>query len=158
MWWYNILGDNEGRISHLLRLDPITAGYILLTDNLVALKRENSEPISIVKRTEWREFIDYFGRSIEDDPSKVGKKNVHFPHIGYISITSYVNNHISRHHLEKKFNLEPPKLRLYQLTKKLAAKIAPHISSAMRGLGVVFDKSILYRSTMFVGSDRSGHS
>ena len=49
MWWYNILGDNEGSISHILRLDPITAGSILLTANLVALKRGNSEPILIVK-------------------------------------------------------------------------------------------------------------
>ena len=45
MWWYNILGDNEGSISHLLQLDHITAGSILLTANLVALKRENYEPI-----------------------------------------------------------------------------------------------------------------
>ena len=45
MYWYNILGDNEGSISHILWLDPITEGSNLLTDNLVALKRENSEPI-----------------------------------------------------------------------------------------------------------------
>ena len=78
MWWYNTLGDNEGSISHILRLDTISAGYILLTANLAALKRENCEPILIVKRTEWRKFIDYFGLSIEADPSKVGKKNVIF--------------------------------------------------------------------------------
>ena len=87
MWWYNILGDNEGSISHLLRLDPITAGSILLTDNLVALKRETTEPILTVKITEWRKFIDYSGLSIEDDPSKVGKKNVHFVRIGFIPST-----------------------------------------------------------------------
>ena len=45
MWWYNILGDNKGSVSHFLWLDPITSGYILLTANLVALKRGNSEPI-----------------------------------------------------------------------------------------------------------------
>ena len=52
MWWYNILGDNEGRISHILRLDTISAGSILLTANLVAQKRENSKPILIAKREE----------------------------------------------------------------------------------------------------------
>ena len=78
MCWYNILGDNKGSISHILRLDTINAGSILLTANLVALKKENYEPILIVKRTEWRKFIDYFCLSIEADPSKVGKKNKHF--------------------------------------------------------------------------------
>ena len=72
MWWYNILGENEGSILHILQIDPITAGSILLTDNLVLLKRENSEPILIVKRTEWMKFIDYFGLSIETDLSNVG--------------------------------------------------------------------------------------
>ena len=55
MWWYNILGDNEVSISHILRIDPITAGSILLTVKLVvsvALKRVNSEPILTVKITE----------------------------------------------------------------------------------------------------------
>ena len=47
----NILGDNEGIISHLLWIDPIAAGSILLTDNLVALKRENYDIILTVKRT-----------------------------------------------------------------------------------------------------------
>ena len=105
MWWYNILGDNEGSISHLLRLDPITSGCILLTADLVALKRENSEPILIVKRTEWRKFIDYFGQSIEADPSRVGKKKIYIFHIGYIPKPSSVKLHISRHHLKKYFNL-----------------------------------------------------
>ena len=58
MWWYNILGDNEGSISYLLRLDTITAGSILITPNLVALKRENTEPILTVKRIDCRKFID----------------------------------------------------------------------------------------------------
>ena len=73
MCWYNILGDNKGSISHILWLDPITAGSILLTVKLVALKRENYEPILTVKRTEWRKFIDYFGLSIEGEPSRVKK-------------------------------------------------------------------------------------
>ena len=38
MWWCNILGDNEGSISHVLQIDPIDSGSILLTHNLVALK------------------------------------------------------------------------------------------------------------------------
>ena len=88
MWWYNILGDNKGSMSFLLRLDPITAGYILLTDNLVALKRGNYEPILTVKGTEWSIFIELFGLSIEADPSKAGKHNVHFVRNGSITITS----------------------------------------------------------------------
>ena len=77
MWWYNILGDNKGSIPHLLWLDTIDAGYILLTVKLVALKMENYEPILIVKRTEWRKFINYFGLSIETDPSRVGKNEIY---------------------------------------------------------------------------------
>ena len=73
MWWYIIIGNKEGSISHILRLDPITAGSILLIADLVALKRENRESIFIVKRTEWRKFIDYFGQIIEAEPSRVGK-------------------------------------------------------------------------------------
>ena len=74
MWWYNILGDNEGSISDLLRIYPITTGSILLTVKLVALKREHFEPILTVKRTDWRKFIDYLGRSIEANHSGFGKK------------------------------------------------------------------------------------
>ena len=105
MWWYNILGDNEGSVSQPLQLDIITAGSILLTSNRVVLKRDSPEPILTVKRTEWRKFIDYSGISIEDDPSRVGKKSAHFIHIGSIPITSYVKLHKEMHHLEKYFNL-----------------------------------------------------
>ena len=118
MWWYNLLGDNEGSISYLLRIDPINLGSILFTANIIATKRGNSEPILTVKITEWRKFIDYFGLNIDTNPSKVGKKSVHFVHIGYIPSTSSVNPHILRHHLEKHFNSEQPTLRLYQLTNK----------------------------------------
>ena len=62
MWCYNILGDNKGSISHILRLDIIAAGYILLTVKLVALKRENYEPILTMKRSEWRKYIVFFYR------------------------------------------------------------------------------------------------
>ena len=46
---YNILGDNEGLVSHLLWIDPINAGYFLLTDNVVATERESTVPILTVK-------------------------------------------------------------------------------------------------------------
>ena len=81
---YNILGDNEESISHISRLDIITAGSILLTIKLVALKRVNYEPILKVERTEWRKFIDSFGLSIEADPSRVKKKKITFcPYLTY---------------------------------------------------------------------------
>ena len=51
MWWYNILGDNKGIVSHILLLDPITEEFIIITDNLFAMKRGSSEPISTVKIT-----------------------------------------------------------------------------------------------------------
>ena len=56
----------------------------------------------------------------------------------------------------KLFDLEPPKLRLHQSTKKIAAKIASHIFSALRDLGVIFDKYIWSRSPILVGADRAG--
>ena len=98
MWCYNTLEDNEGSISYLLQLDTITTGYVLITNNLVALKGVNPETILTVKRTEWRKFINYFGLSIEADPSRVGKKRI-FPYIGYIPSPLSVNLHISRYHL-----------------------------------------------------------
>ena len=146
MWRCNILGDNEGSISYILRFDHIAAGSILLTANLVALKRENYEPILIVKRTEWRKLIYYSGLSIESDLSKVVKKYVFFVRIGSISSTSSGNHHISRKHIEKQFNLEPKKLRMNQLPKNIASIIAPHIYSTLRDLGVIFDKYILSSS------------
>ena len=134
-----MLGDNEESISHLLWSDTITAGYFLLTSTIVFLKRENPEPILTVKIIEWRKFIDYFGLSIEADQSRVGKKNIYFVSVGSTPIPSYGQIYISRHRLDKEFNLELPKLRLYQLTKSLATDVAPHISSALRYLGVIFE-------------------
>ena len=49
--------------------------------------------------------------------------------------------------------MEPPKLHLYQLTKNIAAKILPHVSSALRDLGVIFDKHIIYTSLILEGAD-----
>ena len=72
----NILGYYKGRISHLLRIDLITEGSILLTANLVALKRKNPETILTVKRTKWKKLIYFSGRIIEAEPSRVGKKKI----------------------------------------------------------------------------------
>ena len=74
MWSYNIIGDNKEIISYILRIDTITPGSVLLTNKIFALKRENHEPILIVKIDEWSKFIDYFGLIIEADPSRVDKK------------------------------------------------------------------------------------
>ena len=57
MWWYNILGYNEGIISHILQIGPITGGSILLNVKRVALKSLNYEPILTVNKTEWRKII-----------------------------------------------------------------------------------------------------
>ena len=99
MWWYNTLEDNKGSISHILRLDSITAGYILLTATIFAPRRENYDPILTMKGTEWRKFIDYFGISTESDPSRVDIINVIIVHIGYIPKHSSVKIHILGQHL-----------------------------------------------------------
>ena len=82
--------------------------------------------------------------------------NVQFSHFGYIPSTSSGNPHIARQHLDKYFNLEPQNLFLYQLTKNLAGKIALHIYSVLRDLGVIFDKYILSRSPILAGGYRAG--
>ena len=97
--------DNEGRISDILRLYPINAGYILFTADLVTLKRGNSEPILMVRINEWRKLIDYFSISIVADPSRMSKNNMHFVHFGYIPSTSYGNPYIARQNMDKEFNL-----------------------------------------------------
>ena len=45
--------------------------------------------------------------------------------------------------MDEKFNMLPPKLHMYQLTKTNSAQIVPHISSELRNLGVNFEKSII---------------
>ena len=52
--------------------------------------------------------------------------------------------------------MEPPNLHVYQLTKKYSAEIAPHVSSALRDLGVVFDIYILSISDKLAGTDPTG--
>ena len=106
MRWYNIIGDNKGIISHILRLDTITARSILLTANLIAPKRENSDTFLIVKGTEWMKFIDSFGLIIETNLSKVGILNVHVFRIEYIPRNSSINPHIESQQLQKQFNLD----------------------------------------------------
>ena len=67
------------------------------------------------------------------------KEKLYFVLFGSIPSTFYGNTHKVRQQMDKQFNLEPPKLRLHQLTKRLDAKIVPHISSLLRDLGVIFD-------------------
>ena len=55
----------SGSISHLLQLDPINQGSVLLNSTLFALKRENPDPILTVKIIEWRKFIDHFPFSVQ---------------------------------------------------------------------------------------------
>ena len=87
----------------------------------------------------------------------MGKKNLCFFRICFTPIISSGKIHISRHHLDKYFNLELPKLRMYQVTKTLAADIAPHISYALRYLIVVFEKYLLYSSPKLVDTDPEGN-
>ena len=105
---------------------------------------------------QWINFIDYFGLSIEADPSKVVKKNVHFVCIKYILRPSSVNPYLARKQLGEEFNSEPRNLCIYQPTKNISANIVPHISSTLRDLCVIFDKSILSRSPILAGADRAG--
>ena len=79
--WYN-----KASISHILQLDPITSGSVLITAKIVALKRKNAEPILTVKIIEWRKFIEYFGLSIEANSSTVDKYIYICLHISYIPI------------------------------------------------------------------------
>ena len=138
MWWYNILGNNQVSISDILRIDLITAAYVLLTANLLVPKMKNTDPILTVKRTEWGKSIDYFCLSIEANPPRVGKKNVYFVHIGSIPSPSSVQIHIEILHMKKYFNLEPPKLLLYQHTINNSSGTMTHVSSSLRSLGVIY--------------------
>ena len=82
MWWYNIIGDNEGSISDLLRLCIIAAGSVLRNTKFVELKLGNPEPILTVKIIEWRKYISFFGLSIEAYPFRVVKNSVYFSILG----------------------------------------------------------------------------
>ena len=93
------------------------------------MKREIPETILIVKIIEWRKCIDYFALSIEADPSRVIKKNIYFSSSG--------KPHILKQQMNKKLNLKPLKLHLYQLTKNIASEIVPHIFYTMRYLAVI---------------------
>ena len=92
MWCYIILEKNNVMISRILQLDHITQGYVLLTLNLVALKRGNPEPILTVKIIDWNKFIDRLGLSIKADPSTLVENNMYFVHIGYIKSPSSVSS------------------------------------------------------------------
>ena len=58
--------------------------------------------------------------------------------------------------MDRDFNLEPKKLRLYQIKKYIAAKIAPHIYSALRDLGVIFENIYLSSIPKLVYADPAG--
>ena len=96
-----------------------------------------------MKIFEWRKFIDDLGLNIEADPSKVGKKKVFIFFIGSIPIPSYRHPHMERHNFYKWFNLVPPKICIYQLTKNISNEIAPQICSGMRGLFDIFENIYL---------------
>ena len=57
MWCHNILGDKKGSISHLLHIDPIGPGSVLLCYKLVVLKKENPEPILTFQIIECRNSL-----------------------------------------------------------------------------------------------------
>ena len=101
-------------------------GLILLMPGLIYSpitflhqKEKILSPLKNIKITEWSKFIDYFGTSIEADPSRVGKKNVYFVHIWYITSPSSINIHIPKQHMDKEFNLLSWCLCMYQQTKHI---------------------------------------
>ena len=77
-------------------------------------------------------------------------------HIGSILSPSSGNPNVSRQQLENSLDLEPQKLRMYQLTIPLAADITLHVSSLLRDLGMIFEKCILSSSTKFLDADPEG--
>ena len=95
MWWYNILKDNEGSISHLYGLVLLLLCFTRCQPHFS--ERENPDPILTVKIIEWRKFVDYSGVSIKADPSRVDKKNIYYFGIGYITSPSSGNPRIARH-------------------------------------------------------------
>ena len=133
IWWYNILRDNKGRISHLLWLYPITAKSILLSTKLVALKRKNSETILIVKINEWQKLVDYFGVYIEAESSRVRKRTYICPY------WVYTNTFVCKAPYIK---ATPGQIFLFLTTKSMSVRtkkdfsdeIAPNIFSALRDL------------------------
>ena len=81
------------------------------------------------------------------------KKDVYCYQIGSITFPLSGKSHIARQNRYKDLILEPSKIRLYQLTKNITAEIAPHISSALIYLGVVFYRYILSGSTKLAVGD-----
>ena len=125
-------------ISHIWRNYPSTTGFVLLTDKLLFLNRGYIETFLPVKIMEWSKFIDYFGLRIGADPYRSANNNVYFVHIGSIPSPSSVQIHIEILHLKKYFNLEPPKLLLYQHTINNSSGTMTHVSSSLRSLGVIY--------------------
>ena len=88
-------------------------------------------------------------RNTDSKKSRVGIKDPYFFFIGSTPSPSSRQLHISSNQLNKELNLDPPKLRLYQLAKRISAEIAADISSALRDLSVIIKKSILCCSPKF---------
>ena len=86
MWWYYILGDNGGIVSDILRVDTITAGYILLAVKIVALKKVNSEPILTVKITEWRKLLNILVKVLRPTHPGWSKRTHIFPYWVYTKL------------------------------------------------------------------------
>ena len=99
----------------------------------------------------WLFWSNYWGRPIQG-----GQKESIFFHIGYTTIPSSVQLQISRQQLDKEFNLEPPKLRLYQIIKNPVAKIVPHIYSSLGYLSVIIEKSTLSIGAKLVDTEPAG--
>ena len=85
------------------------------------------------------------------------KNNLYIFRIGYIPRPSSGNLLIPSHHMDNGLNLEPPKICLCQLTKNLADEIAPHISSALGDLRLIFEESILSSSPKMADTDPAGN-
>ena len=108
----------------------------LLTSNIIFLKRENTEPILIIKIIEWRKFIDYLGLSIEANPSRVGKRTYRLSLLG---LHQALNMDISIYQGTswKKFEFGTTKATFVTTNKNIAPDIAPHISSVLIDLSMI---------------------
>ena len=135
MWCHNILRYKKGITPHILQLDTITSGYVLLTANLVVMKKVNTDPILIVKIIEWWKFIDYFGLSIEAGPSKVVKKKVYIFSIYSVHTNPFICKAPYSKSLAEQivyfFTMESMSV---PTNKNISAEIAPNIYSALRDL------------------------
>ena len=85
----------------------------------------------------------------------VGKTSLYIFRIGCTPIPLFVSS-IYQGTILIFIYLEPQNLRLYQLTKNIAAEILPHTSSALRDLGVILEKCLLSSCPRLVDEDPEG--